>query len=285
MRILISGLTLFGLAVPALALTDKQEAVLNNLADAMVLDSACSTLRLNREFATIAGRVHGVDLDDPAMDAELQRRIAKAQKAEEGQPEELLCRAGLLFFGPEGDRVPNLLTTAGGPTEQAEQIEPGQPPEPSTSVGKSAAKAANAAKARSGIVLGFDLKQIRQILIDAGYDAAVENDKTGDYIRSRTNNLYIFIGTYDCLKDSTECGTIRIESAAFKPDPPVSFEDLNQWSYAVGVGWAVPMVLPDGSHVLLTQISATGGVTKEWLTTNVQIFGNALASYHKVLYP
>ena len=285
MRVLISALALFGFTLPALALTDKQEGVLNNLADAMVLDSACSSLQLNIEFARIAGRFHGVDLEDPAMDAELRRRIAKASKKEKGKSEQVLCRAGLLLFGPAGDRVPNLLMAGGSSADQAEQAEAAESPEPSTSVGMSAAQAASAAKARSGAVPGFSLKQIQEILIDAGYRVKIEKDNTGDYIRSGSNGLNIFISTYNCLENNTQCDKIRIESGTFKPDPPVSLESLNEWSRDVAAGWAVPMVLPDGSHALLIKLSTTGGVTKEWLMTNIQIFSKALAEYHKLLYP
>ncbi|HWT31908.1 MAG TPA: YbjN domain-containing protein, partial [Propylenella sp.] len=150
---------------------------------------------------------------------------------------------------------------------------------------RAAAKAASAAKARSAMMPGFSLQQIQELLREAGYRAEMEKDNSGDYIRSGAHGLNIFISTYDCLQDNTECRTLRIETGTFKPDPAVSLEALNEWSRDVATGWAVPIIASDGSYFLLMKISTTGGVTDEWLMNNLAIFTDAMSKYHKLLFP
>jgi len=150
---------------------------------------------------------------------------------------------------------------------------------------KAAAKAVQSVKVQSGLVPGFSLQEIQQVLIDAGYRAVLEEDKSGPYIRSGASGLNIFLSTYDCLEDNTECRTIRIESGTFKVDPPLAFEALNEWTRDVVTGWAVPIVATDGSYYLLMKVSTTGGVTRDWLMQNFEIFADSLGKYHKLLFP
>ena len=154
-----------------------------------------------------------------------------------------------------------------------------------TQAEKAAAKVVEATKVQGNLVPGFSLQELQQILIDAGYRAVLEEDNSGPYIRSGASGLNIFLSLFDCLEDNTECRTIRIESGTFKVDPPLSPEALNEWTRDVVTGWAVPIVSTDGSYYLLMKVSTTGGVTRDWLMQNFEIFADSLGKYHKLLFP
>lgn len=96
---------------PALAFTEKQEGVLNNTANAMVLATRCKTLGLNEMFARTAARFHELDLERPEVKSEIEKRLAARLTKLKSISDQNVCAAGLKFFGPGGIRVPNLLTT------------------------------------------------------------------------------------------------------------------------------------------------------------------------------
>jgi hypothetical protein len=130
------------------------------------------------------------------------------------------------------------------------------------------------------------LKELQTALMDNGYRAEIGSDNAGEYIKSGSGGVTFFVSLADCPEDgSGNCETIRMETGTFKLDKPVSFETLNNWNRENGRGWAVPTVNSDGEHYLFTQISITGGVTKDWLKTYLAIFTSSMTTYHRMLFP
>ena len=225
MRILISILAVFGFALPAVAYTEKQEGVLNNLANAMAFDSVCSTLQLNSEFARLASRFHDVDLEDPATDSEVQKRVAKALKEREGETEDVLCRAGLHLFGPEGERVPNLLQEAQAAAEQVPPSQEPAPPEEPAPSSKIVAQGAATPDAGSS-----DFSRVITVLQDMGYRAATDNSSTPPAIESKFSGIDSRVQVLNCDEGTTNnCGMLRFH-AGFDLTDGLDMKSINAWN-------------------------------------------------------
>ena len=88
-----------------------QQNVLDNLAGAAALASACPSLVLNDGLAAMALSMHGIAVGDGA--AEMARRAARLAEGFGEVEEETVCRTATLLYGPEGASAPGLVVEGG----------------------------------------------------------------------------------------------------------------------------------------------------------------------------
>lgn len=108
-QLILAGLFLTGAAASASAYNEKQENVLNNLAEALALDRLCSELHINGPIAAAAFAFYDLDISNESVKSSLEKRIQSISDDMSDHDEEIICMTGKFMYGPKGMSIKNLL--------------------------------------------------------------------------------------------------------------------------------------------------------------------------------
>lgn len=111
MKFLASRSCLAGIvmAASAEAQTVQQLNVIGHIARIYMVEAACKTLKANDVAIAVIWLEYKMGPQDPKILSALNQAILDAAQEFKGQPENVVCAAGLHLFGPTGKTFPNLL--------------------------------------------------------------------------------------------------------------------------------------------------------------------------------
>lgn len=110
MRAMFALLLAGMLATPAFAVTkeERQAQVTDFLAEAIAIDSVCDALQVHMEYVWVTLQQAKINLDDLLPEAGAKSASYMTEYAEDGQ--QMVCRMGAEYYGPQGSKFPNMLT-------------------------------------------------------------------------------------------------------------------------------------------------------------------------------
>ena len=109
-RAFVAFLSAIVLTTPAWA--DKKEEqkaqTTDFLAEAIAIDSVCNSLQVHMEYLFIVLQRAKINLDEILPEAGVRSASYMPDFAEDGEGE--VCRRGAEYYGPQGNKFPNMLT-------------------------------------------------------------------------------------------------------------------------------------------------------------------------------
>lgn len=127
------------------------------------------------------------------------------------------------------------------------------------------------------VLMKVTLEDIRDALQSAGYRGQIKTDNTGEYVSSASGGVNFFASLGGC-DDQKLCKSILLETSTWTPKTAPTVEALNQFHYDNG-GWVTVMASKDGKYYADYRFTLVGGVTKEWLQSNLEAFATSTENF------
>ena len=86
---------------------DIQETAIDQIAEAIAMDSACRSLQVDLNIMTVIVQRAGLDMDKVLEEAGSRSAAYLEQYAKSG--EQAVCQAGMILYGPKGSNAMNFL--------------------------------------------------------------------------------------------------------------------------------------------------------------------------------
>jgi len=86
---------------------DLRETAIDQIAEAIAMDSACRSLQVDLNIMTVIVQRAGLDMDKVLEEAGSRSAAYLEQYAKSG--EDAVCQAGLILYGPKGSNAMNFL--------------------------------------------------------------------------------------------------------------------------------------------------------------------------------
>ncbi len=86
---------------------DVRETAINQIAEAVAIDSACRSLKVDLNIMTVIVQRAGLDMDEVLTEAGARSGSYLDDFATGG--EDAVCRLGVLLYGPQGSNAMNFL--------------------------------------------------------------------------------------------------------------------------------------------------------------------------------
>lgn len=95
----------------AKALSEEQRNALNHMAQVQVAADLCRRVEVNKVAILLLVKMYDLDFADPEVSEYLLLRYRAQMEPMRGKDEDMICRAGLFLYGPNGENVKDMLTT------------------------------------------------------------------------------------------------------------------------------------------------------------------------------
>lgn len=127
--------------------------------------------------------------------------------------------------------------------------------------------------------------ELQKLVQDAGYQALIESDENGPYVKSAANGVTFYIGLYDCDEATpAQCTVLSFITDSLGPGDDKAKEKALTWNNGVAWGmWSRVTLDAEGRPGLIYNVSVNGGVRDSFIRVVLQDFVTDISDFQKVM--